>query len=101
MLIISCSSSDSDSDAAKLWEFQRMQQMHRQQTEDTENTINQSSGGFSLINIQWASFTTGATAIIVCALLFFLVIVCCWIRTKNIRRTKTRHDQLLDVQPRD
>ena len=32
-----------------------------------------------------------------CALLFLSVIVCCWIRTKNIRRTKTRHAQLLDV----
>ena len=35
--------------------------------------------------------------IIVCALLFLSVIVCCWIRTKNIGRTKTRHAQLLDV----
>ena len=74
-----------------------MQRMHRQQTEDTENTINQSSGGFSLFNIQWASFATGATAIIVCALLFISFIICCWIRTKNIRRTNTRHAQLLDV----
>ena len=74
-----------------------MQRLHRQQTEDTENTINQSSGGFSLINIQWASFATGATAIIVCALLFFAVIVCCWFRTKNIRRSKRSHSQLLDV----
>ena len=32
-----------------------------------------------------------------CSLLFLAVIVCCWIRTKNIRRTKTRHSQLLDV----
>ena len=74
-----------------------MQRMHRQQTKDTENTINQPSGGFSLINIQWASFATGAIAIIVCALLFISIIICCWIRTKNIRRTKTRHAQLLDV----
>ena len=90
MVIIACFSSDSEGDATKLREFQRMQRMHRQHTEDTENTINQSSGGFSLINIQWAS-------IIVCALLFLSVMVCCLIPTKNIRRTKSRHTQLLDV----
>ena len=97
MVVIACSSSDSDGDAAKLREFQKMQRLHKQQTEDTTNTINQSSGGFSLINIQWASFATGATTIIVCALLFFAVVVCCWIRTKNIRRYKRSHSQLLDV----
>ena len=71
--------------------------MHGQQTEATANTIIQSSGGLSLINIQWAFFTTGATAVIVCALLFVSVIICCWIRTKNIRKTETCHAQLLDV----
>ena len=97
MLIMACSSSDSDGDAAKLREFQRMQRMHKQQTEDTDNTINQSAGGFSLINIQWASFATGASTIIMCALLFIAIVVCCWIRTKNIRRHKRAHSQLLDV----
>ena len=62
MVVITCSSSDSEGNATKLREFQRMQRMHRQQTEDTENMINQSSGGFSLFNIQWASFATGAKA---------------------------------------
>ena len=97
MVVIACSSSDSKRDAAKLGEFQRMQLMHPQQTENTENTINQSSRGFSLINIQWASYATGATAIIVCALCILSVIVCFWIQTKNIRQTKARHSQLLDV----
>ena len=50
---------------------------------------------FSLINIQWASFATGATAIIVCALI--ASIICFWIWTKNICRSKMSHAQLLDV----
>lgn len=50
-----CSSSDG-SDDAKLREFERMQRLYWQQTE-----TDQSGGGFSHINIQWASFATGAT----------------------------------------
>ena len=82
-----CSGSD-DSDADKLRKFQRMQQMHRLQTEETKNLINQSAGGFSLINIQWASFATGATAIIVCAMVFLAVLLCCWICSRNIRQSR-------------
>ena len=73
-----------------------MQRMHRQYTEETENSMNQSAGGFSLINIQWASFATGATAIIVSDLFFLAVLLCCWIRTRNIRRSRAHHGQLLD-----
>ena len=46
MVVIACFSSNSEGNAAKLREFQRMQCMYHQQTEDTENTVNQSSGGF-------------------------------------------------------
>ena len=91
-----CSGSD-DSDANKLRKFQRMQGMHRQQTEETGNSINQSAGGFSLINIQWASFATGATAIIVCAMFFLAVLLCCWIRSCSVRQSRARHGQLLDL----
>ena len=95
LFFIMCSGSD-DSDADKLREFQWMQRMHRQQTEETENSINQSAGGFSLINIQCVSFATGATAIMVCAM-FFLAVLCCWIRSRNIRQSRARHGQLLGL----
>ena len=74
-----------------------MQRMHRQHTEETENSINQSAGGFLLINIQWASFATGATAIIVSAMFFLAVLLCCWIRSRNIRQSRACHGQLLDL----
>ena len=96
LFFIMCYGSD-NSDANKLRQFQRMQRMHRQQTEETENSIKQSAGGFSLINIQWASFATGATAIIVCAMFFLAVLLCCWIRSCNIRQSRARHGQLLDL----
>ena len=89
-----CSGSG-DSDAEKLREFKRLQRMHRQNTEETENSINQLAGGLSLINIQWALFATGATAIIVCAMFFLAVLLCCWIRSRNIRQSWDRHGQLL------
>ena len=50
--------------------------MHHKQTEEREKTPT----------------TNLPAAIIVCALFFLAVIVCCWIRTKNIRRgSKSRH----------
>ena len=54
-------------------------------------------GGFSLINIQWASFATRATAIIVFALFFLAILLCFWIRSRNICQSRARHGQLLDL----
>ena len=71
--------------------------MHQQNTEETENSINQSAGGFSLINIQRASFATGATAIIVCALFFLAILLCVWIRSRNVCQSRARHSQLLEL----
>lgn len=39
---------------------------------------------FSLINIQWTSLASGATAIIVWTLLFATVVMCCWLRTVTV-----------------
>ena len=57
--------------------------------------IRQNAWGFSLVNVQWASFATGALAILVVAIISLAVLVCCWLRAKGQRWSKHGHRQLL------
>ena len=90
-------------DAAKLWEYRCLDRLHREQiAEEMQikselNTIRQNAGGFSLVNVQWASFATGASAIFVVAIIALAVIICCWLRAKGLCRSKHRHRQLLST----
>ena len=54
-------------------------------------------GGFSLVNVQWASFATGVSATFVVAIIAVAVIICCWLRAKGKRCSKHRHSQLLSA----
>ena len=65
--------------------------------ESETNNIRQNAGGFSLVNVQWASFGTGASAIFVVAIIAVVVIICCWLRAKGHPRSKHRHSQLLSA----
>ena len=68
-------------DAAKLREYSRLDQLHREQIseemqiESESNTIRQNAGGFSLVNVLWASFATKALAIFVVAIIALAVLV--------------------------
>ena len=90
-------------DAAKLREYRRLDRLHREQIEEEmqieneSNTIRQNAGGFLLVNVQWASFATGASAIFVVAIIALAIFVCCWLRAKEQRRSKHRHRQLLST----
>ena len=71
--------------------------MHREQIakemqiKSESNAIRQNAGEFSLINVQWASFTTGASAIFVVAIIALAVLACCWLRAKGQCQSKHRH----------
>ena len=60
-------------------------------------TINQHLDGFSIVNLQWASFASGATVIIPVAIVGVLVTLCCYFRARNDRRSKERHHQLIET----
>ena len=54
--------------------------------ESADQTINQSSDGFTIVNLQWGSFASGATVIIAIAIIGVLVTVCCYFKAKTGRR---------------
>ena len=90
-------------EVAKLREYCRLDRLNWEQMaeemrlESETNNIRQNAGGFSLVNVQWASFATGASAIFVVAIIAVAVIICCWLRAKGQRRSKHRHSQLLSA----
>ena len=88
----------------KLDEFRRLQKLHWEgmpsqqgisKSESADQTINQHSDGFSIVNLQWASFASGATVII--AIVGVLVTICCYFRARNDRRRRERHHQLIET----
>ena len=90
----------------KLNEFRRLQKLHwdsmpTQQgiskSVSEDQTINQHSDGFSIVNLQWASFASGATVIIAVAIVGVLVTLCCYFRARNDRRRRKRHHQLIET----
>ena len=65
--------------------------------EQESSTIRQIAGGFSPVNVQRASFATGASAIFVVAITTLGILICCWKHTKGQRWSKSRHRQLLST----
>ena len=90
-------------DVAKLREYRRLNRLDREQMaeemrlEQETSNIRQNAGGFSLVNVQWASFATGASAIFVVAIIVVAVIICCWLRAKGQRPSKHLNSQLLSA----
>ena len=64
-------------------------------SKSADQTINQHSDGFSIVNLQWASFASGATVIIAVAIVSLFVTLCCYFRARNDRRRRERHRQLI------
>ena len=94
----------SKTEREKLDEFRRLQKLHWEgmpsqqgisKSESADQTINQHSDGFSIVNLQWASFASGATVIIAVAKVGVLVTLCCYFRARNDRRRRERHHQLI------
>ena len=89
--------------AAKLREYCRLDRLNRKQIaeemclESETNNIHRNAGDFSLVNVQWASFATGASPIFVVAIIAVTLIICCWLRAKGHCRSKHRHSQLLSA----
>ena len=67
-------------DKEKLEEFRKMAKLYRDHT--SENSINQSNSGVSLINFQWPSFAGGASALGVVTLICGAIILCCLWKAK-------------------
>ena len=88
---------------AKLREYRRLNRLNREQMteemclESETNNICLNASRFSLVNVQLASFATGASAIFVVAIIALAVIICCWQRAKGQRRSKHLHSQLLSA----
>ena len=93
--------SGSNDDDVKLREYRRLDRLHREQLAEEynlkseSNTLRQNAGGFSLVNVQWASFATVASANFVVAIISLAVLICCWLRAKGMRRNKHHHRHLL------
>ena len=87
----------------KLDEFRKLQKLHWEGTsqpgisksELAKQTINQHSDGFSIVNLQWASFASRATIIISVATVGLLVTFCCYYRERNNRKHRESHHLLL------
>ena len=47
------------------------------------NNIQQNARRFLLVNVQWASFATGALSIFVVTIISLAVLICCWLQTKG------------------
>ena len=72
----------------KLEEFRKMAKLYRDHT--SENSINQSNSGVSLLNFQWASFAGGVVALICGA----IILRCLW-KAKAGRRRRKNQERLL------
>ena len=70
-----------------------MAKLYRDHTH--ENSINQSNSGVSLLNFQWASFASGASALGVVALICASIILCCLWKAKAGRRRLKNQERLL------
>ena len=58
-------------------------------------SLDQSNHGFSLVNVHWASFSTGLSSVLVILLAGFLIAGCCYFRGRRQRQSRARHSQLL------
>ena len=79
---------------ADIDEFQKLQKLHWEgasqpwisKSESANQTINQHSDWFSIVNLQWASFAFQATVIIAVTIVGFPFTFCCYYRAWNDRK---------------
>ena len=63
--------------------------------ESSDVSLDQSNHGFSLVNVHWASFSTGLSSVLVIMLAGLLIAGCCYLRGRRQRQSRARHSELL------
>ena len=63
--------------------------------ESSDVSLDQSNNGFSLVNIHWASFSTGLSSVLVVILAGLFIAGCCYFRGRRQRQSRARHSELL------
>ena len=63
--------------------------------ESSDVSLDQSNNGFSLVNIHWASFSTGLSSVLVVVLAGLFIAGCCYFRGRRQRQSRARHTELL------
>ena len=63
--------------------------------ESSDVSLDQSNNGFSLVNIHWASFSTGLSSVLVVVLAGLFIAGCCYFRGRRQRQSRARHSELL------
>ena len=63
--------------------------------ESSDVSLDQSNNGFSLVNIHWASFSTGLSSVLVIVLAGLFIAGCCYFRGRRQRQSRARHSELL------
>ena len=72
--------------------------LHIENSESNESSdvsLDQSNHGFSLVNVHWASFSTGLSSVLVILLAGLLIAGCCYFRGRHQRQSRARHSELL------
>ena len=63
--------------------------------ESSDVSLDQSNNGFSLVNIHWASFSTGLSSVLVVVLAGLFIAGCCYFRGRRQRQSRARHTEIL------
>ena len=63
--------------------------------QSSDISLNQSNNGFSLVNLHWASFSTGLSSVLAVVLAGLLIAGYCYFRGRRQRQARTRHTELL------
>ena len=62
-------------------------------------SLDQSNNGFSLVNLHWASFSTGLSSVLAVVLVGLFIAGCCYFRGRRQRQTRSCHTELLHAPP--
>ena len=58
-------------------------------------SLDQSNNGISLVNLHWASFSTGLSSVLAVVLVCLSIAACCYFKGRRQRQSRSRHTQLL------
>ena len=61
----------------------------------SEISLDQSNDGFSLVNLHWASFSTGLSSVLAVVLVGLAIASCCYLKGLRQRQTRSRHTELM------
>ena len=63
--------------------------------ESSNILLDQSNYGFSLVNLHWASFSTGLSSVLAVVLAGLFIAGCCYFRGHRQHQSRARHTELL------